>query len=515
MRLFTHAILLLSILLACNGKKKQIESVLAIETGIIEGVFNEESGVYVFKGIPFAKAPVASLRWRPPQSAESWQDTLDASTFGPICMQRKPQPFSMWTSEFIAPAGNMSEDCLNLNIWTKEGATDAKRPVLVFIHGGGFNSGSNSVPIYNGEKMAEKGVVFVTINYRVGIFGFMAHPELSEESPRNASGNYGLLDQIAALQWVQRNIAKFGGDPANVTIAGQSAGSYSVNYLVASPLGKGLFHRAAAESGAALLPSNRLTGNTLKAAEERGTELSADISKLRELSADSLLAFQQQFGPIVDGHFLPRPVHIIFAEGNQNDVPVLTGWNADEGNFMGPVQDAADFRQSMKDRYEEYSGEVLELFPATNDSVARESQLDLVSLLTFGLQSWKWMQMQNKTGETAVYIYHFTRDLPYTDEQQDYGAFHTGEIMYAYNTLHKSGRPWQKTDHELAEKMSSYWVNFARDGDPNGEGLPQWPATGVKEYPTMFLGDSVGSGSIPGKERLQLLDKIYSERLGD
>jgi para-nitrobenzyl esterase len=290
--------------------------------------------------------------------------------------------------------------------------------------------------------------------------------------------------------------------------------------LVASPLAQGLFHRAIAESGAALLPSNRLTGNNLKTAEETGTEITESlgaesIAELRKLAPDSLLGIQQQFGPIVDGHFLPQPVHSIFAEGNQNDVPVLTGWNADEGNFMGPFQDAAGFRQSMKDRFGEYADEVLELCTATNDSIARKSQLDLGSLLTFGLQSWKWMQMQNQTGESAVYIYYFTRDLPYTDEQQDYGAFHTGEVMYAYNTLHKSGRPWQETDHELAETMSSYWVNFARDGDPNGEGLPQWPATSVEEYPTMCFGDSVGAGTIPGKERLQLLDKIYSERLGD
>lgn len=511
-------LLMLFLFQSCQFSEPEIGRIVSTEKGEVSGNFNDETGIYAYKGIPFAKAPVDSLRWHPPQAVDSWQDTLDASEFGPICMQPDPRPFSMWTSEFIAPAGKMSEDCLNLNVWTKEGPTNAKRPVIVFIHGGGFSSGSNSVPIYNGERMAQEGVVFVTINYRVGIFGFMGHPELTKESPYNSSGNYGLRDQVAALKWVQKNITRFGGDPGNVTIAGQSAGSYSVNYLVASPLAKGLFQRAIAESGAALLPSNRLSGNDLETAEESGTEVAdllgaESIAELRDLPPDSLLHIKQQFGPIVDGHFLPQPVHTIFAEGNQNDVPLLTGWNADEGNFMGPIQDAVVFRQSMKERYEKHADEVLKLFPAGNDSIARASQLDMGSLRAFGLQSWKWMKMQNQTGESEVYMYHFSRDLPYTEQQEDYGAFHTGEVMYAYNTLHKSDRPWTETDQKLAEIMSSYWVNFALNGNPNGHGLPKWPSSGLDEYPAMLFGDSVRIGSIPGKERLQLLDRIYSERL--
>lgn len=508
-------ILVLFFLQGCGVQESRIGEVLQIQSGTIAGEFNQETGIYAYKGIPFAKAPVDSLRWRPPQPVTKWQDTLDATEFGPICMQPNPQPFLMWTQEFIAPAGNMSEDCLNLNIWTEEGSANAKRPVIVFIHGGGFSSGSNSVPIYNGAKMAQKGVVFVTINYRVGSLGFLAHPELSEESPNNASGNYGLLDQVAALEWVQQNIEKFGGDPGNVTIAGQSAGSFSVNYLVASPLAEGLFHQAIAESGAALLPTNPIAGNnSLENAEKQGQKAAQSvgaesISELRNLPADSIVSIQQRFFPIVDGNFLPEPIHKLFKSGDYNEVPVITGWNADEGNFGGPIQDAAAYRQSIHQRFGESADEVLQLFPAENDSVARQSQLDLGSLLTFGLQSWKWMKMQNETGESDVYLYHFTRNLPYTEDQQDYGAFHTGEVPYAYHTLHTSDRPWSETDRQLAETMSSYWVSFAEDGNPNGENLPEWPASQADEYSTIYFGDYVELGSVPSKERLQLLDKIF------
>jgi len=509
-------------LILSQGCREQKEIGLEIRTdhGNLKGVFNQGTGVYAYKGIPFAKAPTGDLRWKAPEPAEAWEGTLNATEFGAICMQGEPVPFSMWTREFIAPSGNMSEDCLNLNIWTKEGRVDSNRPVIVFIHGGGFSSGSGSVPIYNGEKMAEKGVVFVTINYRVGIFGFLAHPELTKESGNNSSGNYGLMDQIAALKWVQNNISSFGGDPNNVTITGQSAGSFSVNYLVASPLTSELFHRAIAESGAAMLPSARLMmDNSLSSAEVKGEEALSllgvnSISELRQLTADSLLTVQGQIGtPIIDGYVLPKPVHTIFSDGNYNDVPLLTGWNEDEGFSFGPPPTAESFRKNIQERYADNSEELLNLFPAGSDAEARRSQKDLSMLNTFGLQNWKWAQMQNQTGTSPVYLYHFTRDLPYTDEQQDYGAFHTGEVPYAYNTLHMSDRPWEDVDWRLAETMSAYWVSFAADGDPNGEGLPMWPKAKPGDYQTMFFGDSVYVQDVPMKNRLEFLDKIYSEIL--
>lgn len=519
MKYFRYLILGLFLFQSCQSVQ-DIETVVSTDKGEVEGVFNSETGIYAFRGIPFAEAPVGDLRWQVPQPADEWQGTFSATEFGPICMQGEPVPFSMWTQEFIAPAGNMSEDCLNLNIWTKEGSVDSKRPVIVFIHGGGFSSGSGSVPVYNGEKMAEKGVVFVTINYRVGILGFLAHPELTEESENNASGNYGLLDQIAALEWVQNNISNFGGDPNRVTIAGQSAGAFSVNYLVASPLASGLFQGAIAESGAAMLPAARLTmDNVLASAEERGEQAATSlgvsgIAELRGLLVDSVLSAQGQFGaPIIDGYVLPKPVHTLFVEGNYNDVALLTGWNEDEGFSFGTPPTAESFRQNIQNQFGENSDAVLELFSTETDVEAQRSQKDLSMLNTFGLQNWKWVQLQNQTGDSPVYLYHFTRDVPYTDEQQDFGAFHTGEVPYAYNTLHTSERPWEEIDHELAEVMSSYWVSFAEDGDPNREGLPRWPPAEPGEYQTMFFGDSLHVAGVPMKEHLKLLDKIYTDML--
>lgn len=514
-----HLIIALFLIHSCQSAQK-INTVISTDKGEVQGVYNSETGIYTYKGIPFAKAPVGDLRWHAPQPADNWLGTFDAAEFGAICMQGEPVPFSMWTQEFIAPAGTMSEDCLNLNIWTKKGLVDANRPVIVFIHGGGFSSGSGSVPIYDGEKMAQKEVVFVTINYRVGVLGFLAHPELTEESGYDASGNYGLLDQIAALEWVKNNISNFGGDPGRITIAGQSAGSFSVNYLVASPLAGGLFYGAIAESGAGVMPSNRLSRDTnLESAEQLGEELASSfevsgIAGLRELSADTLLTAQGQFGaPIVDGYALPKTIHSLFIEGNYNDVPLLTGWNEDEGFSFGPPLNAQQFQQNILDQFGEDADEFLSLFPAGSDTEAQRSQKDLSMLSTFGMQNWKWAQMQNLTGDSPVYLYYFTRDVPYTDQQQDYGAFHTGEVPYAYNTLHTSDRPWEEVDYKLAEAMSSYWASFAEDGDPNVEGFPQWPATEPGDYQTMYFGDSLHVAGVPMKDRLELLDKIYSERI--
>jgi len=520
MKQFGYLIIALFLIQSCQPAGN-IGTVVSTDKGDVEGVYNSETGIYAYKGIPFAKAPVGDLRWKAPKPAVEWEGTFDATEFGPICMQSEPVPFFMWTQEFIAPAGNMSEDCLNLNIWTREGPVDSSRPVIVFIHGGGFSSGSGSVPIYNGEKMAEKGVVFVTINYRLGILGFLAHPDLTEESPNNASGNYGLLDQIAALEWVKNNITNFGGDSNRVTIAGQSAGAVSVNYLVASPLAEGLLDGAIAASGASFLPSRQRIAmdNRLIRAEQRG--LAADsslgvsgISELRELPADTILTAEGQFGsPIIDGYVVSDRIHTLFEKGNYNDVPLLTGWNEDEGYTFGPPPTAEQFRQNIRDQFGADAGAVLELFSAETVSAARRSHKDLRMLNSFGLQNWKWVKMHNQDGNSPVYLYHFTRDLPYTSEQEDFGAFHTGEVPYAYNTLHTSERPWEQADRDLAEAMSSYLVSFAEDGDPNDEGLPRWPAAEPGEYPAMFFGDSLHVDEVPMRAELELLDRIYSEKL--
>jgi len=499
---------------------KDLSDTLLIQSGLISGTKDIKSQILSFKGIPFAAPPVNDLRWKAPQPVENWNGVRNCVAFSASAMQQTPMPFLCWTQEFIAPEKPLSEDCLYLNVWTGAQSGTDKLPVIVFIHGGGFSSGSGSVPVYDGEEMAKKGVVFVTINYRVGIFGFFAHPELSAENADHTSGNYGLSDQIAALKWIQKNIAVFGGNPSNVTIAGQSAGAFSVNFLVASPLAKGLFQRAIAESGGAILSTSRFAKkHTLKEAELAGLDLSRklkaeSIADLRKLPAEELLKEQTMSSPIIDGFVLPTDLYTIFSEGKQNDVPVLMGWNAREGNFSGAIADAITFKQQAEKIYGETVSHFLKLFPAATNQEAEESQIKLSGLQTFGIQAFKWMEFQNRTGKSKVYMYHFTRDVPHGEGQKDFGAFHTGEVPYAYKNLHTATiRPWQDTDYKLAETMSSYWVNFARNGDPNQDGLPVWNPCRSDDFVTMFLGDQVKSAKIPDLERLQFLEKYFESQL--
>lgn len=486
--------------------------------GVVSGVVSANLDVVSFKGIPFAAPPVSDLRWAPPEPPKQRKKVFDGSDYGPICMQQEPVPFMMWTQEFIAPAGQMSEDCLNLNVWTAKNFDGQKRPVMVFIHGGAFMSGSNSVPVYDGSKMAEKGVVFVTINYRLGVLGFLAHPELSELSKNNTSGNYGLLDQIAALQWVEENIHEFGGDSENVTIVGQSAGAFSVNYLVASPLASGLFHKAIAQSGGTFIDanSNRSNRNDDRSqAEKDGLEFmkragAGSIDELRALPAEELIDIQGRFSPIIDGYVLSESVSDIFKQGMQNDVPLITGWNADEGNFWGQILSANDFKELLQARYGNNADELLIHFPAETDAQAAQSQIELGSLLMFGLQSWKWIELQNRTGSRGIYLYHFEKNLPHSDSQETYGAFHTGEVPYVFDTFHVSERPWTTSDHDLAEKMSQYWVNFARTGNPNGDNLPEWPSVSESYPVAVHFGKEVRSHELEQFIKLKLLNRIYS-----
>ena len=508
-------ILSLLFFMSCDSQK--IADRVETDRAIIQGHYDAETDTYSFKGVPFAMPPIDSLRWKEPKSISEYLGQIDATEFGPICMQADPTPFLMWTHEFIAPSGNMSEDCLTLNIWTRSGDVDEKRPVIVFIHGGAFTSGSGSVPIYDGTAMASKGVVFVTINYRLGIFGFMAHPDLTAESAEQFSGNYGLLDQIEALKWVQSNIGQFGGDPDNVTIAGQSAGAFSVHYLVSSPLAEGLFHRAIAESGGAMLPTNELARNNhLPRAEEAGLEVelllnSDGISDLRNVPGDQLLNFQRRFAPIIDGYVLPAPLLELFKEGRFNDVPLILGWNKDEGNFFGSVQSAELFRQTVTERYGDFSDEIIAQFPAYNDSIAEQSQFELGSLQTFALQSWKWANLQNEIGSSNVYMYHFTRNVPHGENQQPFGAFHTAEVPYAYHNLHKSDeRPWEQDDFELADRMSDYWIQFAKYGDPNVENFTVWRPFLPESFETLYLGQEIKLREIPSLDQLIVLDKIHT-----
>ncbi|HKG69884.1 MAG TPA: carboxylesterase family protein [Segetibacter sp.] len=476
-----------------------------IAGGLISGVKGNDGNVTIFKGIPFAAPPVGELRWKAPQPVSRWQGVKTCVAFGPSPMQNKPKAFSMWSAEFLIPEAPISEDCLYLNVWTGARSQKEKRPVLVWIYGGGFNSGGSGVPIYDGEAMAKKGIVFVSMNYRVGMFGFFAHPELTKELGNNASGNYGLMDQVAALQWVQKNIAAFGGDPGNVTIAGQSAGSMSVNFLVASPLAKGLFTKAIAESGA-----NFSRGSlTSQQAEQDGVKLietlkASSVADVRKIPAEELLKARSTGRPNIDGYVIPDAIANIFASGKQNNVTLLTGWNEDEGLLSGPIKSAADFRKQAKEQYGADAATFLKFYPASTDAEAATSQLKLSRDMIFGVQNFTWANVQSSQGK-KVYVYRFTRKVPATGEYVKYGAFHTGEVPYAYDNLKFVNRPWKAVDRQMAKNMSNYWANFIATGDPNGKGLPQWPAYTIADKQIMILDTIQESKHLPDYEALEFM----------
>jgi len=493
----------------------QREPVVKTNAGLVSGTVNTDGDISVFKGIPFAAPPVGELRWKAPQPAQPWTGIKKCNTFSACPMQPSPAPFSMWSEEFLIRKEPIGEDCLYLNVWTGATSSKEKRAVLVWIYGGGFSSGGANVPIYDGEAMAKKGIVFVSINYRVGIFGFFAHPDLTKESGYNASGNYGLLDQVAALKWVQKNIAAFGGDPNNVTIAGQSAGSMSVNCLVASPLAKGLFNKAIAESGANLV-TGTFGSRTLQQAEQDGVKTATalhatTIEDLRKLPAADLMKGQTlRGGPIVDGYVLPQPIGEIFASNKENNVALLTGWNENEGLVFGPIKKAEDFKKQAAAQYGNDATLFLKYYPATDDSVASASQYNLSRDQIFGVQNYTWANVASAQGK-KVYVYRFTRKVPGTGEYAKYGAFHTGEVPYAYDNLKFVNRPWEEVDHKLADVISSYWTNFIKTGDPNGKALPEWKVYNTNDKEVMILGISQQSEPIPDAAAL---DFLYSKMDG-
>ena len=480
---------------------------------MVEGKLGEK-GILSYKGIPFAAPPVGALRWKAPQPVKPWTGVRKCFSFGPSPMQNSPAPFSMWSAEFLIPEEPISEDCLYLNVWSGATGEREKRPVMVWIYGGGFNSGGSAVPIYDGEAMAQKGIVVVSLNYRVGIFGFLAHPQLSKESGLNASGNYGLLDQIAALRWVKQNISAFGGDPANVTIAGQSAGSMSVNCLVASPLAKGLFQKAIAQSGASFTRSNA----ALKTAEEEGVKMqqrlgALSIDEMRRLPADSL---QKKgagtYRPVIDGYVLPEAIADIFQKRMQNEVVLLTGWNEDEGLVFGPLKNAADYRRQAAQENGNDATTFLTFYPGSTDEEAAKSQLALSRDMTFGVQNFAWANLQSRQRK-KVYVYRFTRKVPATGAYKKYGAFHTGEVPYVFDNLRFVQRPWEPVDHQIADRLSAYWVNFIRSGDPNGNGLATWPVYSPADKKIMLLGENQQAVSLPDSAALQFLyNRMTSSR---
>jgi len=479
---------------------------VSTEAGLISGKTGADGIVKIFMGVPFAAPPLGDLRWKPPQPPVKWKGVKECVAPPASAMQNKPAPYMMWTMEYQIPAEPISEDCLYLNIWTPAKKKGERLPVIVWIHGGAFTGGSGTVPLYNGEAMAEKGVVFITINYRLGPFGFLALPELSAESPEKVSGNYGLLDQVEALKWIKRNISNFGGDPGNVTIAGQSAGSVSVNALMVTPKAKGLFQRAIGESGGMFSAGLGIV-NELKKTEAYGLKLIDQIGvksvkELREKSADEINKIQGRFGIVVDDVVVLN-AEKAFAGKLQNEVPLISGWTADEFLFGEPLS-AKDFRAATERNYGNDAEAFLKLFPAGSDEEAKSSQ-KLMSVLNFGWQNFHWAYMESKTGKNKAWLYYFTRVPP---GEPSYGAFHSAELGYALHTLKFWNKPFVKTDYDLENTMSSYWVNFARTGDPNGEGLPVWPAFDESSPRVIELGDKVEAKPVPYLDQIHFLDKI-------
>lgn len=485
-----------AILLLCGSMPSPEKKPVKVETGLVSGT-TDPNGVTAYLGIPFAAPPVGNHRWRPPQRPASWEGVRAADHFGASCMQDEPGERLPWSNEFMTQ-GPVSEDCLFLNVWTSAKSRDAKQAVMVYIYGGGFNEGSGSVAVYNGAHLAQKGVVIVTINYRVGPLGFLVYPELTKESEHHSSGNYGLLDQIVALQWVQRNIAAFGGDPARVTIFGQSAGAISVADLMRSPLAKGLFARAIAESGPGLFPENLMGGGvTFEQREQQGVKYAESkrahsLADLRAIPAADFFKASPGLPPASN-----NPVNdgwVLMADHPAHEVPLIVGMVSGDAAFAGgfgpqPAPTVANYTSAAEKTYGDKAAAYLKLYSVASDSdVPAEKKASQIDQARVSLDVW--CETQAKRSGT-VYTYYFDHPIPWP-AHPEFAAFHTAEVPYVFQTINVLDRPWQPVDTKLAEQMSSYWSNFAKTADPNGAGLPDWPAYSPDAHKTMELGERVG-----------------------
>ena len=489
------------------------------ESGMVQGTV--EDGLTIHRGIPFAAAPVGNLRWRPPEAAPKWDGVRSASEYGRACIQSNPA---------ISNLPPPSEDCLFLNIWTPATRPGEGLPVMVWIHGGGFVAGTPAEKLYHGEWLAKKGVVLVSVAYRLGVFGFLAHPELSAESKQHTSGNYGLLDMIAGLQWVRKNIAAFGGDPARVTIFGESAGAIAVSQLCASPLAAGLFRAAISESGGSFGPVRVAGGpgenmQPLRSAEQDGAAWAKSIrapslSELRAMPAEKLLvAAQRQRGlswPVVDGWIIPDDQFRLYQAGRYNDVPVLIGYNSDEGATFGvpPSQDA--YVRSVHDRYGQFADKLLAAYPGGETPAAKKTARDLMRDTAFGWHTYSWARLQTKTGQKPVYLYYFDEhpSYPADSPRAGFGTPHSEELPYVFRQLTEHNRPAPtSTDEAMSDLMRTYWTNFAKTGDPNGPGLPKWPSFNHTTPKMLHIASGhTQGGPIVNEEGLKTLDEYFAWR---
>jgi len=497
------------------GMAARAADVVSTSSGAVAGRTSPDGKVRIFEGIPYAAPPVGNLRWKAPQPVHAGKGVRQATNFGARCMQGNI--FGDMNFRDDGP----SEDCLYLNVWTPARDANAHLPVMVWIYGGGFAAGSSSEPRQDGTMLAKKGVVVVSMNYRLGLFGFFAYPGLAKESPDHTCGDYGLLDQVAALQWVQKNIAAFGGDPREVTIFGESAGSFSVSALMASPLSRGLFERAIGESGAFLGkgPATKSLAESeaddQKFAESIGAK---SLKDLRAMPADQLLADAMKqtnpirFWPNVDGYFFPEDPDAIYAAGKQAHVPLLAGWNKDEGNYRAIFKKedptVKDYIEWAHQKFGADAGEFLKLYPAANDDQAKRSASDLAGDQFIAFGTWKWIEMQRSTGDSTIYRYEFDDAPPQPAGQPSHGAYHSSEIEFVFEALPSKNLPWRPGDEKLSKLMSSYWTNFARTGDPNGSGLPHWPAYAPTQFEVMHLDFHPVAEPDAHRARDEFLDKL-------
>jgi para-nitrobenzyl esterase len=481
------------------------------EQGKVHGKTINGGKVKAFLGLTYAAPPVGDLRWKAPQPPAKWKGERDATNFGARCAQ------GHYNDDMIFLDGGESEDCLSLNIYAPAGASrKSKLPVMFWIYGGGYSGGASSDRRYTGDFLATRGVVLVSINYRLGVFGFLATADLAKEA-NGAAGNYGLLDMVAALKWVKANIKQFGGDPENVTIFGESAGSFAVSTLMASPLARGLFHKAIGESGAAfsdVLPTDSLEAVMKKEGAWVASLGVTTLAELRALPTAKILEAaakakrEDRFGPVIDGKLLTEPVAATYAAGKQAHVPLLAGWNRDEGSFIAMRGMTAEkWKSQAEERFKERAAEFLKLYPGDTDEQSVRSAGDYGGDAFIAFGTWKWLEAHHKTGESPVYRYCFDLAPPPSKNYPRSFAYHSDELEYVFGTLDtRPGAEWRPEDRKLSEEVMDYWTNFAKTGDPNGPGLPEWPKYG-KDDALIHLDRTITAGPDALRPRYEFLLK--------
>lgn len=483
------------------------------QQGILSGTY--DAGISSFKGVPFAQPPIGDLRWQAPQAPKPWEGVRKADAFGPRAMQRAI------FSDMNFRSDGMSEDCLYLNIWTPAKTGKEGLPVLVYFYGGGLFTGDGSEYRYDGESMARRGIISITVNYRLNVFGYMSHAGLSAESPHKASGNYGFMDQWAALTWIQENITAFGGDPKRVTIAGESAGSVSVTAQMASPLSKHLIAGAIGSSGSIM---GTLGAIPLEEGEKAGKEFEkilgvTSIQEMREISAEDILKATEKMGltafrPTIDGYFFPKAVDAIFKAGEQAHIPLLLGWNSQEGSYQGVLQGkeptVANFQEALEKMFPGRGALAFAAYHANTEEEVKQAAGDLAGDNFTGFSTWKWGNMHAAHGQ-PVFQYYYARPRPALDENSPKGATHSAEIEYAMGNLPTNTvYDWSDDDYQVSTIFQSYYLNFVKTGNPNGLGLPQWPTVNEGEMPHILHLD-VDTYAKPDKlrARYEFLDGVY------